>query len=223
MTPAQIILEARRILQDIVSPVRYSDEILLGFVNQSLKRMAVLRPDLFAQIGEIPTVAGEVLQSAPQESVRVMEIFYVKDGGGVTEVNRQAMDMNYPQWVSDTAAPCVNWMRHPRNPNKFFVYPKAPVGQVLVGEFTISPPDYGLTDEIDYIASAYYPVLVDGVVFLAESVDDEHVNSERAQMYQQMFTQALSVGLDSRIMTDTDDAGLGPRRSSRQGPTGAVV
>jgi hypothetical protein len=209
VTPAQIILEARRILQDVASPQRYVDAILLGFCNQAIKRMAILRPDIFAVIGEIPTVAGTVLQSTPADSVRLMEIFSVKDGHGVTEVNRKAMDQNYPQWVSDPAGPTVNWMRHPRNANKFFVYPKAPADQVLIGEYTVSPPDYNMGDEIDYVPNAYYPVLVDGVVFLAESVDDEHVNNNRAQMYQQMFTQALGVSLDSRIATDTDDAGLG--------------
>ena len=87
-----VITEVRRILQDINAPQRYSDAVLLGFANQALKRIAVLRPDLFAYIGEIPTTAGQVLQSAPSDSIRIMEIFQVKDGSGVTETNREALD-----------------------------------------------------------------------------------------------------------------------------------
>ena len=49
-----VITEVRRIIQDTNIPYRYSDDVLLGFANQALKRIAVLRPDLFASIEEIP-------------------------------------------------------------------------------------------------------------------------------------------------------------------------
>lgn len=209
MTPAQIIVEARRVLQDAIAPFRYSEEIMLAFVNQTIKRIAIARPDFFAEIAEVPTQAGNVLQTLPSDAVRVMEVFSVRGGNAVIEVDRTAMDQNYPQWVADSAAPCVNWMRHPRSPTKFFIYPKAPEGQVLIAEYATSPRDYTAGEEIESIPTAYYPVLVDGVVFLAESIDDEHVNNGRAQMYQQMFTQALGITLNSRIVTDTENAGVG--------------
>jgi hypothetical protein len=209
MILANVITEARRILQDMNDPKRYSDQVLLGFANQSLKRMAVLRPDLFAFIGELPTTAGAILQSPPSDSLRVMEIFQVKDGSGITEVDREVLDQTYPAWMNDTAAPCVNWMRHPRNPNKFFIYPKAPVGQVLIGEYCKTPPDYALEDEVELLPDAYYPTVVDGVVFLAESIDNEHVNSQRAALFQQSFTQALGAGIQARGLTDAEDAGVG--------------
>ena len=80
-----VVTEARRLIQDISAPQRYSDAVLLGFANQALKRMAVLRPDLFAYIGEIPCTAGTVIQSPPSDSIRIIEIFQVKDGAGVTD------------------------------------------------------------------------------------------------------------------------------------------
>lgn len=208
MILANVITEVRRILQDIALPQRYSDTVLLGFANQTLKRMAVLRPDLFAYIGEIPTTAGTTIQSMPAGSIRVMEIFSVKDGSAVTEANRQSLDETYPGWMNDTAAPAVNWMRHTRNPNRFFIYPKAPAGQVLIGEYAKSPTDYALNDQIELLPDAFFPIVVDGTVFLAESVDNEHVNSNRAQLFQQSFTQALGVNAQSRLITDTEESGL---------------
>ena len=65
-----VVTEARRLLQDISAPPRYSDAVLLGFANQTLKRMSVLRPDLFAYIGDITCTAGTVIQSPPIDSVR---------------------------------------------------------------------------------------------------------------------------------------------------------
>ncbi len=203
-----VVTEARRLLQDISAPQRYSDTVLLGFANQTLKRMSVLRPDLFAYIGEIPCTAGAVIQSPPIDSVRVVEIFQVKDGSGVTEVDRTALDQTYPGWMNDAAGPTVNWMRHVRNPNKFFIYPKAPAGQVLIGEYAQTPPNYLGTDVVALLPDAFFPVVVDGTVFLAESVDNEHVNSNRAQLFQQAFTQALGVSAQARSLTDTEEAGL---------------
>ena len=203
-----VITEVRRILQDINAPQRYSDAVLLGFANQALKRIAVLRPDLFALIGEIPTTAGQVLQSAPSDSIRIMEIFQVKDGSGITETNREALDQTYPTWMNDAAAPTVNWMRHTRNANRFFIYPKAPASQVLIGEYAQTPPVYTGSQTVTLLSDAYIPVVIVATVFIAESVDNEHVNSNRAQLFQQSFTQALGVSAQGRVITDTEEGGL---------------
>jgi len=53
---------------------------------------------------------------------------------------------------------------------------------------------------------------VDGTVYLAESVDNEHVNSGRAKLFYDSFTQTLGVGLQSRQITDTEEGGLDPRQ-----------
>ena len=212
MKLSAVITEVRRVLQDNTAPYRYSDTYLLGFANQALKRMAVLRPDLFAYIGTVTCTAGAVIQSAPTDSIRVMEIFQVQGGSGVTEVNRDSLDETYPGWMNDAAGPTVNWMRHVRNPNRFFIYPKAPASQVLVVEYAQTPPDYAIDADVALLPDAYFPVVVDGTIFLAESVDNEHVNSNRAQLFQQTFTQALGVNAQSRTLTDTEEAGLDPKQ-----------
>jgi hypothetical protein len=95
-----------------------------------------------------------------------------------------------------------------RNPNKFFVYPRPTSGVILVGEYAQVPPDYALNDTIALIPEAYFPVLIDGVVFLAESVDDEHVNSQRAALFQKNYTEALGASVSNRVVTDTKQAGM---------------
>lgn len=203
-----VITEVRRIIQDTNTPYRYSDDVLLGFANQALKRIAVLRPDLFAYIGDITCTDGEVVQSAPSDSIRLIEVYRVKNGNGVIETNREALDQAYPTWMNDAAGAAVNFMRHVRNPNKFFIYPKAPAGQVLVGEYAQTPPDYDGVTPIALLPDAYEPVVIDATVFIAESVDNEHVNSQRAQLFQSSFTQALGVAAQSRAITDPERGGL---------------
>ena len=67
---------------------------------------------------------------------------------------------------------------------------------------------YNADDDVELLPDAYFPVVVDCTVFLAESVDNEHVNSNRAQLFQQSFTQALGVSAQGRVITDTEEAGM---------------
>ena len=203
-----VVTEVRRIVQDTNTPQRYSDAVLVGFANQALKRIAVLRPDLFAFIGDITTTAGAVIQSMPSDSIRLIDIYNVKNGSGITETNRESLNQAYPSWMNDAAGPAVNFMRHVRNANKFFIYPKAPADQVLVGEYAQTPPTYDGTTTVALLPDAYFPVVVDATVFITESVDNEHVNSKRAQIFQQSFTQSLGVAAQSREVTDTERGGV---------------
>jgi hypothetical protein len=212
MTPSDIITEVRRLIQDTKTPYRYSDAVMLGFVNQTLKRMVMIRPDLFAVVVDIPLVTGAVLQSCPADSIRLIEIFQVKGGNAVTEVNRATLDRTVPGWQQEAPSQPVNFMRHVRNPNKFFVYPPAQAGVVLVGEYAQTPPEYTISQEIMAPTGAYFPTVVDGVVFLAESIDNEHVNSGRAKLYQDSFVQSLGVSMQSRMITDTDAGGQDPKQ-----------
>lgn len=212
MTPNEVIAEVRRLIQDTRTPYRYSDAVLLGFVNQTLKRMVMLRPDLFAVIGDFTTTANTVLQSCPADSTRLIEIFQVKNGNAVVEVNRETLDRTVPGWLNEPAGQPVNFMRHVRNPNRFFVYPRPSAGVVLVGEYAQTPPDYTLNQEISYPIDTYFPVVVDGVVFLAESIDNEHVNSNRAKLFQDSFVQSLGVALQTRTITDTESGGQDPKQ-----------
>ena len=203
-----VITDVRRIIQDTTTTYRYSDTVLLAFANQALKRIAVLRPDLFANVSTITCTQNAVIQSAPADSIRIMEVFSVQNGNGIIETSREALDQAYPSWMNDAAASCVNWMRHIRNPNKFFIYPKAPAAQVLDIEYAQTPPNYTGDATVALLPDAYFPVVVDATVFLAESVDAEHVTSQRAQLFQTSFTQALGTSANARSITDPEAGGL---------------
>lgn len=214
MTPAEIIAEVRKLVNDTRSPQRYSDADMLGFVNQTLKRMAMFRPDLFLQIGDVSTTPNTTIQSMPADSIRLVEIFGIKDGNAITEADRDTFDQTYPGWRVEAAGQPVNFMRHVRNPNVYFLYPRPEAGVTLLAEYAKVPTDYALNDPIAAPIDAYFPTIVDGTVYLVESVDDEHVNSGRAKLFLDSFTQSLGVSLQSRELTDSDDAGLDPRKVS---------
>ena len=202
-----VVTEVRRLIQDENAPYRYSDPVLVSFANQALKRIAVLRPDLFAIVENYTCTQDAVIQTAPTHSLRMIEVYQVVGGDGVIETTREALDQAYPTWMNDTAAATQNWMRHPRNPKKFFIYPKAPAWQQLVVEYAKTPITYAGDATVAELGDAYIPVVIDATVFLAESIDNEHISSQRAELFQKSFTQALGVGIQQRALTDTETSG----------------
>lgn len=208
MTPADIIAEVRNIVSDTRVTYRYSDTLLLGFVNQTLKRIVSFRPDIFSYIGTLSTTANNVLQSLPADAVRLVEIFQVTNENAVTEVNRETLDQMYPEWVSESAGTPVNFMRHPRNPTKYFLYPRPASGVTLVGEYIQSPPNYLLNQTISLLTPSFFPIVVDGTVFLTESVDNEHVNNGRAKLFYETFLAGINASLGTRIIPDAENAAV---------------
>ena len=209
MTPSEVITQVRQLIQDTKVTYRYTDTVLLGFVNQTIRRMVILRPDLFTTITDIATTADVVEQTLPTTAVRLVEIFRVKNGAAVEEVDRDAFNRAYPQWSTDAAGTPTKYIRHPRNPRAYFLYPRPTNGTILIGEYVTTPATYGISDNIAVLPDAYFGALIDGTVFLAESVDNEHVNSNRAKLFYDSFTAALGVSMQSRLVTDTEDAGIG--------------
>jgi len=214
MTPNEVITEVRQIIQDTQSPYRYADSMLLGFINQTIKRMVMLRPDLFITVADIAITANVVEQILPSTAVRLVDIFRIKNGIAIEEVDRDAFNRAYPQWATDPAGVPTKYMRHARNPRAYFLYPRPVAGTVLVGEYVVTPPNYTISDQIAVLPDAYFTALVDGTVYLAESIDNEHVNSNRAKMYQDSFIQTLGASLQSRTITDMETSGISPQQGA---------
>jgi hypothetical protein len=214
-----VIVEVRRLIQDETTTYRLSDAFMLGLCNQVLQRVQLIRPDLFAYFGTLTCVQGEVLQTAPADSLRIIEIHGIVGGNRLIEVNRLTLDQTAPGWANDTEAAAVNWMRHIRNGNKFFIYPQAPAAQVLDIEYSQVPTTYDGTTAVTLLPDAFFPTVIDGVVWLAESIDNENVIGERAKMYKDSFMESLGATSLGRpaLVTDTEIAG-----QPRTGQSGAV-
>jgi len=209
MTPAEIITQVRRLVQDeLTATQRYSDSVLLGYVNQAVKRVLAYRPDLFITTENVALTANTVNQTLPSGAVRLVEIYQVVDGDALVEVNRETLDQMYPGWRTEAPGTPVNWMRHPRNPNGFHVYPRPPANTSVVAEYVKVPSDYASSDTI-IIPNAYLTAMVDCVVFLVESVDAEHVNNGRAKFFYDNFLAGIGADFTQRVTVDSENASVG--------------
>lgn len=219
MTPTEIIAAVRPLIQDTnATRYRYSDELLLSFTNQIVKRIVPFRPDLFLSIETVPTTPSAVDQALPSDAVRLSEIYGVDGGDAVTEVNRETLDQMYPGWRVEAAGTPVNWMRHPRNPNRYMLYPRPSNGVQLIAEYVKVPADYADDDEI-ILPEAYKSIVVDGVVFMAESIDAEHVGNGRAKFFYDSFVEALGADFNQRAVVDSEGGQVG-QSARRQRPQG---
>lgn len=209
MTPASVIAEARVLVQDNDSTLyRNSDASLVIMVNRALKRIASLRPDLFTATSAVALVAG-VTQTAPNYG-RVIEVFGVTSGIALTETTRELSDRNTPTWRSMTsvaAASLLNWMRHSRNPSKFFVVPPSNGTGTVDVEYTAPPATYALNDTIAMLGT-YEPAVTDMTVAEIEWADDENVLNQRAEAFYKRAKDVFMGELQTRALTDTEKSGI---------------
>lgn len=220
MTPQQVIDDARIIISDDnpLMPERFSDADLLAFVNQSIKTTCSMRPDLFITNGTITPTVGSVEQELPAAVTRVMEIHRVVGGGAIGEVDKQTMDRSAPTWTTDTAGTPVNWMRHPRNPRRYYLYPAPATGTTIIAEYVQVPSDYILSDTIA-LPDSYKTAITHSVVGLAEFIDNEHVMTERAKAFFDSFVQAMQADFAQRRLVDKEDGSV-EQQQNRRGNNG---
>lgn len=219
MTPNEIIEEVRRLEQDselLRTPDSYIERVLLGFVQQTLLRTATLRPDLFAKLGDIPTQPDSVVQTLPADSLRLIEVFHVKGGNAVVEVSHSMMERSYPNWASEPSGQPVNYMRHPRNHNRYFLYPAPTAGVTLVADYAQVPPSYAPEDNIELLPTAYKPALVYGTAHLVATVLNDRTDMNRANLYNALYERVLGVSAQASEAVDSGEGRLpeDSRRSS---------
>lgn len=194
MTPQSIITLARSLYNDEDSAMyRISDAAALLYVNDGLKELSKLAPKYFLQTGEYICIIGQTEQAIEfSDAQAIFDVIRVKDGDVVQVMDMMAMNRFSPGWHSAAAGPAKNWARYADDPLRFYIYPKAPTGQLLEVLYIRNPEEYDLTENISEVPEALSPALADYVVYRAESRDDEHAVSQRATSHYQAFVQKVT-------------------------------
>ena len=208
-----VIAHAREILQDEREPYRLDDASIARYITQALKRIAVLRPDLFTVVESFTTVERGPAQKLPNGAIRLVDVHYVgskeSPQASINEISMEQLRRTHRDWaVGDESTP-KHFIRNPRNPERFFLSPPPSPSTVLTIEYAKSPGAVSAGGSFDYPSEAYFSVVVDATVYVAESINDRAVASGRATLFYESFTQALGLNLRSREVTDTTSGGVG--------------
>lgn len=195
-TPQGIISSARFIINDFGGPdvVRDSDEQLLAYVNEGLKEMAVLMPQMFSTIGDMTCEEGKAIQSITfDDAIGLLDVISIHDGPAITPMDRRVFDLFMPAWRQATQGQAKHWAKIDDDPLSFVIYPPAPAAQVIDVRYTRNPLTYALADTIGDVPSSMEPALVDYVVYRSQSKDDEHVLAARAASFYRSFKLKIGV------------------------------
>lgn len=180
MTPQDIINDARYILNDTVSTrYRNTDAELLGWVNDGLDAMVGVLPQLFAATSAHTCAAGAEQAPSFDRLVAIIDVQRITGGAAILRADKTTLDAFRPGWYADTQDAAVNWFPHQASPKKFMLHPPSTNGQSVDVVFAQAPAALALGDAIP-VPDNYQTALVAFVVGMAESKDDEFVNSNRA-------------------------------------------
>jgi len=192
LTLQPAVAEARTIINDTaVGAYRYSDVDLLQYANDALDQALKVVPNFFYAWGEMTCATGETMQAVSFADAHVLgDAIRVKNGNALRPFDKLAMDAFNPNWHYDTAAAAENWARVSDDPVRFWIYPPPPASQVLEVMYVKVPAEYAAADDTG-LPTTMLPAIVDYIVYMAESRDDEHVNSTRAAQFFASFTLKL--------------------------------
>lgn len=199
MTPQSIINLTRHVLQDVgvnAMAFRQADEELLLYVQEGVREIALMRPDLFSTVVQFACVPGQCEQAITYaQGQRIVDVLCITGGAAVWMTDRASMDAFRPSWRTDAAGPAENWFPLQADPLRFFIYPKAPDPQSLdIRVLRVPAANYALDTTITDLPETFEPALADYVIYRSESKDDENVLTERAAAHFTAFKSKAGTG-----------------------------
>lgn len=198
MSTGQTVVDRARdtTLDEDASNYRTSDAKMLKHLNDFLRDAALLRPDLFATIGNIACTQGRMIQKAAAGSIHLLNVYGVATGSPITKVDWPYLELHYgKRWRSTPEGAAIHWIKHESDPNAFYIFPQAPSGQSVLAEYATNSADLSaISDSLPTLVSPMYDTAAhDYLVFRIETKDDESVLSARAELFMKKF--ALSLGV----------------------------
>lgn len=207
LTAQSIIDKAETILQDSTN-VRWTEDELLGWLNDGQRQIALIRPDSSVTTANVTLVAG-TKQTLPSAGLRLIDVIRNMGVGGATEgdavrlVDREVLDAQRPGWHAETESSSVkHYVFDARNPKTFYVYPPAVVNSTVEAIYSVAPTDCATVASTIAVDDTYQNPLLDWVLYRAFSKDAEYAaNQELAVKHLTAFTSALGVKTEVDMAT----------------------
>lgn len=200
-TPQQIIDDARPTINDSAK-ARHTDADGLRYIKGGIRALALLRPDLFVQRGLLETVALQVDQDISTEkpdALKLRAIFATEAGVPIAECDLSSLDEFTPTWRTATAVNSpYNWARFPQDDpvngsgTRYYLSPAPKADVNVMGEWVEATAPATLSTAIE-LPDAYFEPLRHYYIFCAESMDDEHVVTQRAAQSMNVFMQGIGL------------------------------
>lgn len=209
LTAQNILSRSAIIVQDMTS-VRWPESEMLGWLNDSRRELAVVRPDIYSTIATQSLDAG-AKQMLPTGGLRLMDVPRNTSGPAITITKRGFLDQQNPGWHQMTASTTVkHFMLDERAMNTYWVYPPAASGASVEVIYQQAPTDYTTTSNLTAYEELYGGAMVDYICYRAFSKDSEYAGSaERAIAHYNQFLNALKIGRANDLTNSGNLANVG--------------
>jgi hypothetical protein len=201
MLVGDIINKARIDLMDKASPYRWPDADMIGYLNEGMKLVAILKTSASLVTNQVALSAG-TRQELPSGGLVPVRFGPNISSGNVigkvpAVVGPGVLDGMIPDWNAHPANATVKFaVFSPDIPKAFWVYPPQPVSTAQKLEITYSALPAKVTATTDNIplADEYEPALIDYVLYRAFAKDSEAPEAlGRSQMSLSGFSTKLGL------------------------------
>ena len=202
VTVADVIGNAKTILQETGAGVRWIDDELGGWLNEFYQAAVGLKPDVSTVNEEVALVSG-TKQSIPTVGLRLIDVIRNTSGSmtGISVTTRKSLDTVRRAWHSDPASSCIEqYVFDDLDPATFYVYPPAEAGATVEVLYSTVPTPHDLSTTFaaysleDFkLNDAHAPAATDYILYRAFSKDAETpANLNRSRMHYQNYAQQLT-------------------------------
>lgn len=207
MATFQYAIDNARLTLNDSAKVRYTDPNLFVFAKDCVREIAIYRPDLFMVTGNLATGTGYVRHSVEfcdPPGLYLLDVHNVNGGRAVLKSDFDTVRRFNPNWRQEPQGPAENWWpvagdQTKRPTKEFYICPPAPAGQVLLVQYVKDPlvGDEAIGDEMP-LEDQMVPAVTAYVIYRAESIDDEHVLTQRAAQGYTMFANIVGIAEGKR-------------------------
>lgn len=191
----------------------WSDPVLIGYLNQALRMLAIPRPDATALNGVLTLAAGSE-QTLPAGSLRLMSIFCNVDGSNaligpaVRHIERLALDDVMSAWIAATPEAIVHeYWYDERNPTKFWTNPVT-AGTKIRAQYSLTPTVITALSDTIPVEDAFSAAIQEWMLYLAWRRDDEtSPTHQRAMAHRQTCFDLLGIKAGSDKASSPKAAG----------------
>lgn len=218
LTAQDILSRAAIIVQDMTS-VRWPESEMLGWLNDSRRELAVLRPDIYSK-SDTKSLDVGAKQTLPPGGLRLMDVPRNTNGPAITVTHRGFLDQQNPTWNSgsNSSVTIKHFMVDERDPKTFWVYPPAASGASVEVIYQATPADYTASSTLSAYEELYGGAFVDYVCYRAFSKDSEYAgNAQRAMAHYTQYTNALGLGRQSDFGYSANQNNIGGARNNPRG------
>jgi len=156
---------ARPIINDInPAAYRWSDADLTQYGNDALDAICEVMPQLFYKLAEITCITDTPNQQfSVADNKKFIGLLNVKGGNVINKTTVEMLDAFKQGWRSAASATATDWAPADDDPNRFYIYPPAPVSQVVVGKYVSIPQEYAISDT-HILDNTYTPPIAEYII-----------------------------------------------------------